>query len=80
MISYDKMPQTKSAKKSLRNSRRKQLRNLPLKTGLRKVLNETKKKHSKESFKKAQSLIDRLARKGIIHKNKAARLKSRFSK
>lgn len=30
-------------------------------------------------FKEAQSTIDRIARKGIFHKNKAARHKSRLS-
>jgi len=48
------MPQTKSAKKSLRNSRRKQTRNLPLKIGLHKVLTEARKKNSKEKIKKAK--------------------------
>jgi small subunit ribosomal protein S20 len=32
-----------------------------------------------ESFKSAQSVIDSVADKGIFHKNKAARLKSRLS-
>ena len=33
-----------------------------------------------EFMKKAQEVLDKAARKGIIHKNKAARLKSRWSK
>ena len=74
------MPQTKSAKKSLRNSRRKQLKNLPFKSGLHKVLTEARKKSSKEKTKKAQSFIDKMAAKGFIHKGKAARLKSRLFK
>jgi len=32
-----------------------------------------------ETFKSAQSVIDSVADKGIFHKNKAARLKSRLS-
>jgi small subunit ribosomal protein S20 len=32
-----------------------------------------------ESFKLAQSVIDSVADKGVFHKNKAARLKSRLS-
>jgi len=32
-----------------------------------------------ETFKSAQSIIDSVADKGIFHKNKAARLKSRLS-
>lgn len=37
------------------------------------------KKMAEEAFKEAQPIIDRMARKGLIHKNKAARHKSRFS-
>lgn len=32
-----------------------------------------------EAFKQASRLLDRSARKGLIHKNKAARLKSRIN-
>ena len=32
-----------------------------------------------ETFKSAQSVIDSVADKGVVHKNKAARLKSRLS-
>ena len=31
-----------------------------------------------EAYRKAQPMIDKAAQKGIIHKNKAARLKSRL--
>ncbi len=37
------------------------------------------KAKSAENFKTAQSVIDSVADKGIFHKNKAARLKSRLS-
>ncbi len=35
---------------------------------------------SEELFNRAQKTIDKAAQKGIIHKNKAARLKSQWSK
>jgi len=35
-------------------------------------------KGANEAYKKAQPMIDKAAQKGIIHKNKAARLKSRL--
>lgn len=35
---------------------------------------------AKEAFHKAVSIIDRIASKGVIHKNKAARKKSRLAK
>ena len=34
---------------------------------------------AKEAFAKAQPIIDKAAQKGIIHQNKAARIKSRLS-
>ena len=37
------------------------------------------KKLAEEAFKEAQPIIDRMARKGLIHKNKAARHKSRLN-
>ena len=37
------------------------------------------KKQAEESLKAAQPVIDRMASKGLIHKNKAARHKSRLT-
>lgn len=41
---------------------------------------ETKDKKIAEVFKTAQSTVDKMASKGVIHKNKAARIKSRLNK
>ena len=41
---------------------------------------ETKDKKIVEVFKTAQSSIDKMANKGVIHKNKAGRIKSRLNK
>ncbi len=41
---------------------------------------ETKDKKVAEVFKSAQSTVDKMANKGVIHKNKAARIKSRLNK
>ena len=41
---------------------------------------ETKDKKIAEVFKTAQSSIDKMASKGVIHKNKAGRIKSRLNK
>ena len=46
------------------------------KTAIKKFVKEK----TDASFKSAVSLIDKLAKKRIIHKNKAARLKSRLAK
>ena len=40
---------------------------------------EAKDSKSKDVMKEAQSVIDRMANKGVIHKNKAARIKSRLN-
>jgi small subunit ribosomal protein S20 len=44
-----------------------------------KVVATGDKTKAAETFKSAQSVIDSVADKGIFHKNKAARLKSRLS-
>ena len=41
---------------------------------------EAKDKDVNETFKAAQSTVDKMVSKGVIHKNKAARLKSRMNK
>ena len=45
-------------------------------TLIKKVLAETKKKDAETSLKEAVKLIDKVASKGIIHKNKADNKKS----
>lgn len=43
-------------------------------------LKETKGKEATDQFPKVASMIDKLAKRGIIHKNKAANLKSKLAK
>ena len=53
-----------------------------LRTGLkaiRKSLDDKNLEAAKAALKGLQSLVDKMATKGIIHKNTAARLKSRVS-
>jgi len=70
------MPILKASKKALRNSRAKQSRNAiqmkRLKTSL--------KKAEAKSVNSTMSLVDKAAKTGLIHPNKAARLKSRLAK
>jgi small subunit ribosomal protein S20 len=72
-----------SAKKRARQAERRRQHNRRRKLLLKKTIKELKATKSKEAaepiFKKAQSLIDKMAQKGIIHKNKAARLKSQLT-
>ena len=70
------MPNLASAKKRLRQDAAKRLRNQVAKT---RIKTELKKALGGEE-NIAVSVIDRAASKGIIHKNKAARQKSRLAK
>lgn len=74
------MPVIKSAKKKLRQDKKRTLRNKSLKNLFRKMLKEAKKTPSEKNIKKAVSAVDKAAKKNIIHKNKAARIKSSLSK
>ena len=51
-----------------------------VKSVTKKVLAETKKKDASAAADSAFSAIDKIASKGIIHKNKAAYQKARISK
>jgi len=79
------MPVTKSAKKALKRSLFLRERNLIFKNAMKKLvrqynklLNEWKIEEAKELLPKVYSAIDRCARRNIIHKNAAARKKSRL--
>lgn len=75
-----------SAKKRARQAEKHRQHNASLRsmvrTYIKKVLSAIAagdKKLAEESFKAAVPVIDRMASKGLIHKNKAARHKSRLS-
>lgn len=78
------MANIKSAKKRIRNSETKQERNKyqhkTARTVLKKVKESTSKKEAGGLLDKATSMLDKLAKKGVIHKNKAANLKSKLTR
>ena len=74
------MPITKSAKKKLRKDKKRTEKNLVLKKEYKKVIKNTRKDPSKKNLSKTSKVLDKAAKKGLIHKNKAARLKSRLAK
>lgn len=78
------MANHKSALKRIRGNEKKRLRNrFQLKTTRTfiKKLRATKEKEvAQELLKKVSAMLDRLARKNIIHKNKAANNKSKLTK
>ena len=79
------MANSKSAKKrALQSEKRRQhnaSRRSMLRTYVKKVIAAIKAgdhKTAAEAFAVAQPIVDRMATKGLIHKNKAARQKSRL--
>ena len=75
------MPNIASAKKNMRKSRAAAVRNRAQRSALRTALKKAKAPTAGADERlSAVSLLDRAARKGLIHKNAAARQKSRMAK
>ena len=76
------MPIIKSAKKRLKQSKVKTARNTAYERGYKSALKtlRTGTKKGAEALKTAYKAIDKAAKKGVIHKKKASRLKSNASK
>ncbi len=74
------MPVIKSAKKKLRKDKVRTQRNSLLRAKFKKAVSLAIKKPSTVSVRKAVQLTDKIAKNKLIHKNKAARIKSRLSK
>lgn len=80
----DIMANHKSALKRIRQNEVRKLRNRyyhkTARTAVKVLRNEEDKKAASEQLPKVISLLDKLAKKNIIHKNKAANLKSKLTK
>lgn len=74
------MPVTKTAKRALRSSKRKNLVNAAILEKLEIAIRVAKKQKTIAKITAAVKLADKAAKKRIIHKNKAARIKSALSK
>ncbi len=78
------MANHKSALKRIRSNDAKRLRNRyqakTTRTFIKKLKNTTDQGEAQELYKTVSSMIDRLAKKNIIHKNKAAHNKSKLAK
>jgi len=81
------MPITKSAKKSLRQNKRRKARNLFKKRSYKdvskkiiKLIKEKKRKEAKELLPKAYKAIDKATKSGILKKNTGARKKSNLAR
>lgn len=75
------MPNIASAKKNLRKSRAAEIRNRAQRSALRTALKKAKSAEASEETRLAAvRLLDRAARKGLIHRNAAARQKSAIAR
>jgi small subunit ribosomal protein S20 len=81
------MPNTSSANKAMRQSRRRNAINTRTKFKFKTAVKDTRAliaegnvKDSAESLKKAMSALDKAVKKNVIHKNTASRRKSRLQK
>lgn len=74
------MPLLNNAKKALRSSKRKFIVNTKTKSQVKTALDSVKASVSKETIATAFSKIDKAVKRGVMHKNKAARLKSQIGK
>jgi len=81
------LPIIQSAKKRVRTAERKTRRNRLLKSRLKtairrfeRAVEEGDQEKSSRELVKAQKIIDKSVGKGIIHKNNAARKKSRLTR
>ena len=74
------MPVIKQAIKKVRQDKRKTLINLKVKNAYKKAVSAFRKSPSEAGLKTVYRVLDTAAKTNVIHKNKAARLKSRLSK
>jgi small subunit ribosomal protein S20 len=74
------MANHKSAKKRIRQDETKKLSNKyyarTMRSAVKKLRNTSEKAEAEELYPKVASFLDRLAKKNVIHKNKASNLKS----
>ncbi len=78
------MANHKSAKKRIRSDNAKRLRNRyyakTTRNAVKGLRSTHDKKEAEEKLPRVISLVDRLAKKSVIHKNKASNLKSKLNK
>ncbi len=75
-----RMPITSSAKKKMRQDKTKTEHNRKVKENLKGLIKKARRVPSAKSLAQVASELDKAAKIHLIHKNKAARLKSRLSK
>jgi small subunit ribosomal protein S20 len=74
------LPNIKAAEKWVRQTGTRTTRNKDVKTRLKTVFKKAAASQDTELAKSVESQYDKAAKTGVIHKNKAARKKSRLAK
>jgi small subunit ribosomal protein S20 len=81
------MANTKSALKRIRQSEKRRVRNIAVRTGVRTAVKTTRTalaggsaEESRTSLARAIQLLDKAVTKGVVHRNAAARKKSRLTR
>ncbi len=74
------MPITASAKKALRQNKKRRIKNVAQMKTLKEVLKKLKKSPSADLLSQVYKKLDKAAKNNLIRKNKASRLKSHLSK
>jgi small subunit ribosomal protein S20 len=78
------MPQHKSNEKRVRQTEKRRQRNLQKKTQIKSAIKKVRSASNKETaaaeLKRTCVVLDHMVSKGIIHKNKAANVKSKLSR
>jgi small subunit ribosomal protein S20 len=74
------MPVTISAKKALRRDQQRTIVNRRIRLQLKKALKRARTNPTNKVLSQTASVLDRAAKKRVIHPSKAARLKSRLAK
>jgi small subunit ribosomal protein S20 len=78
------MANHKSSIKRIRSNDAKRLRNRyqakTMRNAVKELRNDEVKKSASEKLPKVIAMVDKLAKKSVIHKNKAANLKSKLTK
>ena len=74
------MPRIRSAKKKMRQARTRAAHNRTQRSAIRTAVKKARAELTAESVATAVQMLDRGARKGQIHRNAAARKKSRLAK
>ena len=74
------MPIIKRAIKKLRHDRKRERTNAKVRWNVRSVVKTMRKNPSKKALTLAFKTLDKAAKTNVIHRNKAARLKSRLTR